>query len=280
MELVGDPSNALFKTRFSTYYKAAMPNGRNYTVKKVIWSEKVLQMGSHEMFERELEVLGRLSNSNIMVPLAYVLTEDSAYFFYEHIHKGTVFDYLHKSFETALDWPLRYRIALGVAQGLTFLHSCNQPVLLLDLSTKSIHLKSMKEPQIGDIELCKVIDPSNSTGNLSIIVGSVGYIPPEYAYTMRVTMAGNVYSFGVVLLELLTGKPPVSEGIELTKWAVSQSARLDKWEKILDSNVCSASPAVRSQMLSVLKIALSCVSTSPHSRPKMRNVLRTLFNAR
>jgi len=86
-------------------------------------------------------------------------------------------DFLHKGSKNALDWQSRYSIALGVAQGLTFLHGCTQPVLLLDLSTKSIHLKSIK-PQIGDIELCKVIDPSKSTGSLSTVAGSVGYIPP------------------------------------------------------------------------------------------------------
>lgn len=102
----------------------------------------------------------------------------------------------------------------------------------------------------------------------------------EYAYTMRVTMAGNVYSFGVILLELLTGKRPVNGGIELAKQALSYSSWLDGRVKILDSNVCNVSLAVRSQMLSCLKIALSCVNSSPDSRPKMRNVLRMLFNAR
>ncbi|KAJ0976834.1 hypothetical protein J5N97_012308 [Dioscorea zingiberensis] len=279
MLAVSNPENIMLKTRFSTYYKVAMANGSSYSVKKLNWGDKMFQMGSHERFEEELEVLGRLSNSNVMVPLAYALTKDNAYLFYDNVHKGTVFDFLHKGLENALDWSSRYSIALGVAQGLTFLHGCTQPVVLLDLSTKSIHLKSLKEPQIGDIELCKVIDSFKSFGSLSTIAGSVGYMPPEYAYMMRVTMAGNVYSFGVVLLELLTGKPPVSKGIELAKWALSYSARANGKEHILDSSISRASPEVHSQMLSVLKVALSCVSASPDSRPKIRNVLRMLFNA-
>ncbi|WOL00565.1 hypothetical protein Cni_G09278 [Canna indica] len=280
MEVVGNPGHIILKTRFSTYYKVVMPNGASYTVKKLNWTDKIFQLGSHERFGRELETLGKLSNTNIMVPLAYVLTEDSAYLLYEHVHKGTVFDFLHKDPENALDWPSRYSIMLGVAQGLTFLHGCTQPVLLLDLSTKSIRLKSLKEPQVGDIELCKVIDPSKSTGSLSTIAGSVGYIPPEYAYTMKVTMAGNVYSFGVVLLELLTGKPAVSDGLELAQWALSCSVRSKEREPILDSRIFRTSLAVRSQMLSVLKVALACVNVSPEARPNMRNALRMLFNAK
>ncbi|KAM7519164.1 hypothetical protein LguiB_018126 [Lonicera macranthoides] len=141
----------------------------------------------------------------------------------------------------------RYSIVIGVAQGLAFLHgSTSGPILLLDLLSESILLKSLTKPQvddielykvidpskstgslsavagsvdyippIDDIELYKVIDPSKSTGSLSAVAGSVDYIPPKYAYTMRVTMAGNVYSYGVILLELVTGKAAVSEGIEL-----------------------------------------------------------------
>ncbi|XP_020081863.1 LRR receptor-like serine/threonine-protein kinase GSO1 [Ananas comosus] len=280
MEAVSDPRNVTLKTRFCTYYKAAMPNGTSYSVKKLNWSDKSVPSGTHEKFGQELESLGRLSSSNVMVPLAYVLTEDSAYLFYENAHEGTLFEFLHRSKENILDWSSRYSIALGVAQGLTFLHGCAQPVLLLDLSTLTIHLKSTTEPQVGDIELCKVIDPSKSTGSLSTVAGSVGYIPPEYAYTMRLTMSGNVYSFGVILLELLTGKPPVSEGVELAKWALSYSTRRDQREQILDPRVSKASLGVRSQMLSVLKVALACVNLSPEARPKMRHVLSMLFNAK
>lgn len=93
-------------------------------------------------------------------------------------------------------------------------------------------------------------------------------------------MAGNVYSFGVILLELLTGKPAVSEGTELAKWALSNSVRQDKWDHILDPNISRTSLAIRSQMLQVLKVALGCVNVSPEARPKMKNVLRMLLNAR
>ncbi|GFP81308.1 probable leucine-rich repeat receptor-like protein kinase at5g63930 [Phtheirospermum japonicum] len=282
MKLVTDNANIASKTRFSTYYKAIMPTGANYFVKKLNWSDKILQLGSHERFGRELQVLGKLCNSNVMIPLAYVLTVDSAYLFYEFAPEGTLFEALHHETEgSKLDWASRYSVAIGVSQGLAFLHDCNAgPILLLDLSSKSVMLKSLNEPQVGDIELCKVIDPSKSIGSLSTVAGSVGYVPPEYAYTMRVTAAGNVYSFGVVLLELLTGKPAVSKGTELAKWVLSNSTEQNEWDKILDFSVSKASAAVRSQMLAVLKVALACVDVSPETRPKMKSVLRMLLNAR
>lgn len=97
---------------------------------------------------------------------------------------------------------------------------------------------------------------------------------------MRVTTAGNVYSFGVILLELLTGKPAVSEGTELAKWVLSNRAQYPNSDHILDFSLSRTSSAVKSQMLAVLKIALGCVNVSPEARPKMKSVLRMLVNAR
>ncbi|KMT20071.1 hypothetical protein BVRB_1g000900 [Beta vulgaris subsp. vulgaris] len=281
MEAVSNPLNLILKTKFSTYYKVVMPSGVSYFVKKLNCTERMFQLSSHGSFGQELEALGKVNSSNIMTPLAYTLAADSAYLIYEMAFKGTLFDVLHRSSVTPLDWASRCSIAVGVAQGLASLHGCSSgPILLFDLTSKTVMLKSMKEPQIGDIELCKVIDPSKSTSSLSAVAGSVGYIPPEYAYTMRVTLAGNVYSFGVILLELLTGKQAVCEGTELAKWVLRNSTQPQRWDRILDFRVSRASPSIRSQMLTVLKIALACINASSEARPKMKSVLRMLLNAR
>ncbi|KAG9444102.1 hypothetical protein H6P81_015442 [Aristolochia fimbriata] len=279
LEAVNSPANVMLKSRFTTFYKATMPSGMSYCVKKINWGDKIFQLGNNERFGQVMEALAKLNNSRIMVPLAYGLTKDDAFLFYEYNHKGTLFDLLHKSVGCYIDWPSRYSIALGVAQGLAYLHVCSDPVLLLDLSSKSILLKSLNEPQIADIELSKVTDPSKSNGTFSKIAGSVGYVPPEYAYTMRVTMAGNVYSFGVVLLELLTGRQPVAEGIELAKWVVSTSSQ-GNLDQLLDSRLIKTSVADQNQMLSLLNIAQACVSVEPAARPKIKDVVRMLLKAR
>lgn len=275
------PSNIVLRTKFSTYYKAVMPSGMTYLVKKLNWSDKILRFGNHNRFAEELEVLGRLSNSNVMIPLAYVLTTNGACLLYEFVLQGTLFNVLHDSSKNILNWSSRYSIAIGIAQALAFLHGRpSGPILLLDLCSRSVLLKSLNEPLVGDVELCKVIDPSKSTTSLSTVAGSVGYIPQEYAYTMRITTAGNVYSFGVVLLELLTGKQAVSQGIELAKWACNNSVQQNQRDEILDFRVSKTSVAVRNQMMAVLEVALACVSSSPQARPKMKSVLRMLLNAR
>jgi Leucine-rich repeat (LRR) protein len=276
VEATLDPANVFLKNKFSTYYKAVMPSGISYSVKKLNWTDRSFKSGSYRKLGAELEKQGKLRHPNILTPLAQVLDTDCAYLFYEYVHKGSLSEFLHTSNVSVLDWPSRCSIAIGVAQGLAFLHGCQQPIFHLDLTAKNILLKSLTEPQIGDIELCKIVDPSKSTGSISAIAGSVGYVPPEYAYTMRVTSAGNVYSFGVILLELLTGRTPITSGMDLAKWVQSTLSGEETWEQILDTRIRNFSLQIQNEMVSMLKIALSCVSSSPDSRPKMRTVVGML----
>lgn len=102
----------------------------------------------------------------------------------------------------------------------------------------------------------------------------------EYAYTMQVTAPGNVYSYGVVLLEILTTRLPVDEafgdGIDLVKWVHTAPARGERPEQILDANLSTISFACRKEMLAALKIALLCTDTTPTKRPKMKIVVEML----
>ncbi|KAH9301861.1 hypothetical protein KI387_013444, partial [Taxus chinensis] len=126
----------------------------------------------------------------------------------------------------------------------------------------------------------KLLDPSKGTASITAVAGSFGYIPPEYAYTMQVTAAGNVYSFGVILLETLTSRFPVDEafgeGIDLVKWVHNASSRKETPEQILDARLSTVSFAWRQQMLAVLKVALLCTDTTPAKRPKMKRVVEML----
>ncbi|KAL0854342.1 hypothetical protein Bca101_059494 [Brassica carinata] len=277
VEAVAHPENSLFKTMFWSYYRVVMPSGSSYFIKKLNTRDRVFQQASSEQLELDLEMLGKLHHSNVMVPLAYVLYSQGVLLFYEFAHTHTLYDVLHNHPSDVVDWTSRYSIAVGIAEGICYLHgsksNSRDPVLVPDLSSKKIMLKSLTEPLVADIELFKVIDPSRSNSSLSAVAGTIGYIPPEYAYTMRVTMAGNVYSFGVILLELLTGKPAVSEGRELAKWVQSQQ---EQRNNILDLRVSKTSPVATKQMIRALSIALACINISPGARPKMKTVLRML----
>ncbi|XP_009107926.1 leucine-rich repeat receptor-like serine/threonine-protein kinase At1g17230 isoform X1 [Brassica rapa] len=277
VEAVAHPENALFQTMFWSYYRVLMPSGSSYFIKKLNTRERLFQQASSEQLEQDLEMLGKLHHSNVMVPLAYVLYSQGVLLFYEFAHTHSLHDVLHNHPSDVVDWTSRYSIAVGIAQGICYLHgsssNARDPVLVPDLSSKKIMLKSLTEPLVADIELFKVIDPSRSNSSLSAVAGTIGYIPPEYAYTMRVTMAGNVYSFGVILLELLTGKPAVSEGRELSKWVQSQQ---EQRNNILDLRVSKSSPVATKQMIRALSIALACINISPGARPKMKTVLRML----
>jgi len=182
VEAVAHPEHGLHQTMFWSYYRVVMPSGSSYFIKKLNTRDRVFQQASSEQLEVELEMLGKLHHTNVMVPLAYVLYSEGCLLIYDFSHTCTLYEILHNHSSGVVDWTSRYSIAVGIAQGISYLHgsesSGRDPILLPDLSSKKILLKSLTEPLVGDIELFKVIDPSKSNSSLSAVAGTIGYIPP------------------------------------------------------------------------------------------------------
>ncbi|URE17624.1 STYKc [Musa troglodytarum] len=268
---------------FSTVYKAVMPSGLIVSVRRLKSVDKTVTHHQNKMI-RELERLGNLCHANLMRPIGYVIYEDVALLLHHHMPNGTLAELLHGTVqaESEPDWLRRLSIAIGVAEGLAFLHHI--AIIHLDISSSNIFLDSHFNPLIEEIEISKLLDPSKGTASISAVAGSFGYIPPEYAYTMQVTVSGNVYSFGVVLLEILTSKLPVDEvfgeGMDLVKWVHNASERGETPEQIMDARLSTFSFAWRKQMLGVLKVAMLCTDKTPAKRPKMKKVVEMLLESK
>ncbi|KAL0404911.1 UNVERIFIED_CONTAM: Leucine-rich repeat receptor-like tyrosine-protein kinase PXC3 [Sesamum radiatum] len=273
-------SNKLSTGTFSTVYKADMPSGMMLSVRKLKSMDKAIVHHRTKMI-REVEKLSKLCHDNLMRPIGFVVFEDAVLLLHQYFPDGTLAQFLQdskKKPDYKPDWPSRLSIAMGVAEGLALLH--HLAIIHLDISSGNVFLDSNLNPLVGEVEISKLLDPSRGTGSISAVAGSFGYIPPEYAYTMQVTAPGNVYSYGVVLLEILTTRLPVDEafgeGVDLVKWVHSAPARGETPEQILDARLSTVSFAWRKEMLAALKVALLCTDSTPAKRPKMKTVVEML----
>ncbi|KAE8721095.1 Leucine-rich repeat receptor-like tyrosine-protein kinase PXC3 [Hibiscus syriacus] len=277
-------SNKINNGSFSTIYKAVMPSGLILAVKRLKSIDRTVIHHQNKMI-RELERLSKLCHDNLVQPIGFVIYEDVALLLHQYLPNGTLAQLLHetsKQPDYQPDWPRKLSIAIGVAEGLAFLH--HVAVIHLDISSYNVLLDAEFKPLVGEIEISKLLDPSKGTASISAVAGSFGYIPPEYAYTMQVTAPGNVYSYGVMLLEILTTRLPVEEefgeGVDLVKWVHGARARGETPEQILDARLSTVSFGWRREMLAALKVALLCTDAAPANRPKMKKVVEMLQEIR
>ncbi|KDP26048.1 hypothetical protein JCGZ_21081 [Jatropha curcas] len=273
-------TNKLTCGTFSTVYKAVMPSGMILSVRRLKSMDRTIIHHQNKMI-RELERLSKLCHDNLVRPIGYVIYEDVALLLHHYLPNGTLAQLIHESSKKSdyePDWPTRLSIAIGVAEGLAFLH--HVAIIHLDISSGNVLLDADFRPLVGEIEISKLLDPSKGTASISAVAGSFGYIPPEYAYTMQVTAPGNVYSYGVVLLEILTTRLPVDEefgeGVDLVKWVHGAPVRGETPEQILDAKLSTVSFGWRREMLAALKVALLCTDSTPAKRPKMKKVVEML----
>ncbi|KAG6656305.1 leucine-rich repeat receptor-like protein kinase TDR [Carya illinoinensis] len=264
-----------------TVYKAEMPGGEIIAVKKLGVKHKDNVRRSRLGVLAEVEVLGNVRHRNIVRLLGCCSNRECTMLLYEYMPNGNLDDLLHSNTKVVTDWVTRYNIALGVAQGICYLHhDCDPVIVHRDLKPSNILLDGKMEARVADFGVAKLIQSDES---MSVIAGSYGYIAPEYAYTLQVDEKSDIYSYGVVLMEILSGKRSVDaefgDGNSIVDWVRSKIKTKDGVKDILDKNAGASCASVRGEMMQMLKIALLCTSRNPADRPCMRDVVLMLQEA-
>ncbi|KAG0454548.1 hypothetical protein HPP92_023840 [Vanilla planifolia] len=269
-----DEDNVIGSGASGKIYKVVLGNGEAVAVKK-LWRNSTKADDNHDqddVFEAEVATLGKIRHKNIVKLWCCCSHKDCKLLVYEYMPSGSLGDLLHSGKEGILDWPTRYKIALDAAEGLCYLHhDCAPPIVHRDVKSNNILLDADFRAKVADFGVAKVVE-----GSMSVIAGSCGYIAPEYAYTLRVNEKSDIYSFGVVILELVTGKLPVDAEFgekDLVKWVLGTIQQRGE-ESLIDPNLglCHKEEVIR-----VLHIGLLCSSSLPINRPSMRKVVKMLL---
>ncbi|PPR88512.1 hypothetical protein GOBAR_AA32171 [Gossypium barbadense] len=189
------------------------------------------------------------------------------------MEKGSLFYILSIDEEAVeLDWTKRVNIVKGVAHALSYMHyDCNPPIVHRDISSNNILLNSELEAFIADFGTARLLDPNSS--NRSVIVGTDGYIAPELAYSLVVTEKCDVYSFGVLALEILMGKHPGELLSTLTSSSSPSSIQNVMLNEVLDPRLSPPrSRKMAGDIAFVAVIAFACLRAKPKARPTMKSV--------
>ncbi|CAI0403432.1 unnamed protein product [Linum tenue] len=262
---------------FGTVYKATLRNGNKVAVKKL---SQAKAQGDRE-FVAEMETLGKVKHQNLVSLLGYCSFGEEKLLVYQYMVNGSLDMWLRNRTGRleVLDWNKRLKIAVGSARGLKFLHHGFHPhIIHRDIKASNILLNEDFEPKVADFGLARLISACETHVSTEI-AGTLGYIPPEYGQSCRSTKKGDVYSFGVILLELVTGKEPTGpdfkevEGGNLVGW-VLQKRKKGEAVEVLDPAVLNAD--CEGAMLKVLQIASVCLAENPARRPTMEEVYKLL----
>ncbi|KAM1047001.1 hypothetical protein ACFX2C_026426 [Malus domestica] len=262
-------------------------NGDVVAVKK-IWKNKNLEEKLEKKFLAEVKILSSIHHANIVKLMCCISSQTSKLLVYEYSDNRSLDRWLHRRnrpsnllrsvHHVALDWPKRMRIAVGAAQGLSYMrHDCVPPVVHRDMKSSNILLDSDFNAKIADFGLAKMLVKQGEPATMSSVAGSFGYIAPEYAHTTRVNEKIDVYSFGVILLELTTGRE-ANDGDEhtaLAEWAWRHFQEENAIADALDQD--AKEPCYLDEMCSVFKLGLICTERLPASRPSMKEVLQMLL---
>ncbi|KAG5022255.1 hypothetical protein JHK85_018597 [Glycine max] len=275
-----------------TVYKGVLSDNRVVAIKRL---HEVANQGESE-FLAEVRIIGRLNHMNLIGMLGYCAEGKHRLLVYEHMENGSLAQNLSSS-SNVLDWSKRYSIALGTAKGLAYLHEeCLEWILHCDIKPQNILLDSDYQPKVADFGLSKLLNRNSNLNNSSFsrIRGTRGYMAPEWVFNLPITSKVDVYSYGIVVLEMITGRSPTA-GIQITELeaASHHHERLVTWvrdkrrtrskmgsswvDQIVDPALGSKNYD-RNEMEILATVALECVEDEKDARPSMSQVAERLQN--
>ncbi|KAK4485552.1 hypothetical protein RD792_008195 [Penstemon davidsonii] len=261
---------------FGSVYWGKTSDGLQIAVKKL----KSMNSKAEMEFAVEVEVLGRVRHKNLLGLRGYFAGNDQRLIVYDYMPNLSLLSHLHGQFagDVQLDWKKRMKIVLGSAEGLLYLHHEVSPhIIHRDIKASNVLLDSNFEPLVADFGFAKLI-PEGVSHMTTRVKGTLGYLAPEYAMWGKVSESCDVYSFGILLLEIVTGRKPIEKlpgGIKrtITEWAEPLITR-GRFKDLVD-------PKLRgnfdeNEVVQAINIAALCVQSEPDKRPTMREVVALL----
>ncbi|KAL5538833.1 hypothetical protein UlMin_045132 [Ulmus minor] len=271
-------SRFLGKGGYGTVYKGMLPDGTIAAVKKSI----AIGRNQIEQFINEVVILSQINHRNIVKLLGCCLETEKPLLVYEFISNGTLSDHLQtKDPESSLSWETRLSIACDVAGALAYMHSAaSMPIFHRDVKSSNILLDHKYNAKIADFGTSRSV-PQDKTHLTTAVQGTLGYMDPEYFQSNQFTDKSDVYSYGVTLMELLTGENPYSfakdEGKNLVE-TFSKLTQENQVVQILDGRV--AAEAREEDIQAIAELATRCLRLNGKKRPTMKQVTMELEGLR
>ncbi|GBG76230.1 hypothetical protein CBR_g21978 [Chara braunii] len=270
---------------FGAVYKGMIktsPTAQTYVAVKKLSSRS--RQGLPELI-KEIEVLPRLHHKHLVRLIGYCNEESCQALVYEYINNGNLRDHLHgKRSEVPLPWIRRLSIALDIAHAIDYLHVHVSPsVIHRDIKAANILLDDRFHAKLSDFGLSKLLAEDDEFTHITTDVrGTAGYLDPEYYQTRRLTDKSDIHSFGVVILELISGRRSVEftgkSHFNLVKWAKSELAK-GNIRQVLDSRIPDGSYNVNA-LWRLADIAIRCCATTSADRPSIGQVVRCIQEAK
>ncbi|KAK1261883.1 hypothetical protein QJS04_geneDACA001381 [Acorus gramineus] len=278
------PDTVLGEGGFGKVYKGCLEE-KSLNLSRSGGAVAVKKLNSESMqglqeWQSEVNFLGRLSHPNLVKLLGYCLEDMELLLIYEFMPKGSLENQLfRRGGVEPLSWDIRLKIATGAARGLAFLHTSEKQVIYRDFKASNILLDSNYDAKISDFGLAKN-GPSGGDSHVTTrVMGTYGYVAPEYVATGHLYVKSDVYGFGVVLLEMLTGERALDTNrpssqhnyVDYAKPYLSDRRRLTR---IIDPRFENNYPTKAA--LEAARLTLRCLALEPKNRPSMKEVVKIL----